>query len=270
MGNEDIFDSFSQIASSLDILCNNAIDLIKHSREAIVHSIDIVQLMTYYTLGKWIVEEQQNGKERAQYGKEVLKKLSIRLNEEFEKGFSVSTLTNIRKFYLTYSDRISEPVVTKFVEQKSQPLVTNLIKEPPFKLPWTHYLILMRIVDDSARRFYEIEAAKGIWGKRTLQRHVASSLYERIALSRNKDEVIKLANEGNIITKQDHLIKDPTVLEFLGLEEKDKYTESDLETAIIDKLQDFLLELGKGFLFEKRQKKFAMEEVADEEKIERE
>lgn len=247
-------------ASSLDTLCDNAVNLIRNSRKAVVQTANIIQVMTYYTLGKWIVEEQQNGQGRAQYGKEVLKKLSARLNEAFENGFSVSTLTNIRKFYLTYSDRISEPVVTKFADKKSQPVVTKLIKDPPFELPWTHYLILMRIEDAAARKFYEIESAKGIWGKRTLQRQVASSLYERIALSRNKDEVMNLANEGNIIAKPEHLMKEPTVLEFLGLEEKDKYTESDLETAIINKIQDFLMEMGKGFLFEKRQKRFTFDE----------
>lgn len=166
----------------------------------------------------------------------------------------------MRKFYLTYKDRISEPVVTKFAIEKSQPVVTNLMEQRPFGLPWTHYLILMRIKDESARKFYEIEAQKGVWSKRVLQRQVGSSLYERLALSRDKKAVLALAEKGNVIEKPEHIIKQPTVLEFLGMEEKNKYSESDLETEIINKLQMFMLELGTGFLFEKRQKRFTFNE----------
>ena len=118
----------------------------------------------------------------------------------------------------------------------------------------------MRIKDENERKFYEIESAKSGWGIRTLQRQYNSSLYERLALSRDKDEVMRLAKEGNVITKPQDIVKQPTVLEFLGLDEKAKYVESDLETAIINKLQKFLLELGKGYLFEARQKRFTFKE----------
>lgn len=245
---------------SFDKMCVNSVELVKFARSEIVRQVNIVQIMTYYCIGKWIVEEQQRGEKRAKYGTAVLKKLSERMNAEFGSGFSVETLTNARKFYLTYSGRISEPLVTKFAIEKSQPVVTKLVDEAPFCLPWTHYLILMRVKDDAARNFYEIEARKGIWSKRILQRQVGSSLYERLALSRDKDEVLALAKHGNVIEKPEHIIKQPTVLEFLGMEEKSKYSESDLETAIINKLQMFMLELGTGFLFEKRQKRFTFDE----------
>jgi len=127
-------------------------------------------------------------------------------------------------------------------------------------LSWSHYLLLMRIKNPDERRFYEIEAAEEAWSIRVLQRQYNSSLYERLALSRDKEAVLKLATEGNVITKPADIVKQPTVLEFLGLEERASYSETDLETAIINKLQKFLLELGKGYLFEARQKRFTFDE----------
>lgn len=129
-----------------------------------------------------------------------------------------------------------------------------------FILSWSHYLILMRIKNDDERRFYEIESARQQWSYRQLSRQVGSSLYERLALSRDKNEVLRLATEGQTIEKPQDIIKNPLTLEFLGLRQEKTYTESKLETAIIDKLQDFLLELGKGFLFEARQKRFTFNE----------
>lgn len=163
-------------------------------------------------------------------------------------GFSEDTLKNARKFYLTYKERISETVFSLFE------------KEPPFVVSWSHYLQLMRIENEAERSFYEIETAKSGWGVRTLQRQYSSSLYERLALSKDKEGVMRLAKEGNVITKPEDIVKQPTVLEFLGLEEKSKYSETDLETALINKLQKFLLELGKGYLFEARQKRFSYDE----------
>lgn len=161
--------------------------------------------------------------------------MSEQLQKEFGKGFSEDTLKNARKNYLTYKDRISETVFSLFE------------KEVPFIVSWLHYLQLMRIENEAERRFYEIETAKSGWGVRTLQRQYCSSLYERLALSKDKEGVMRLAKEGNIITKPEDIVKQPTVLEFLGLEEKAKYSETDLETALINKLQKFLFELGKGY-----------------------
>ena len=245
---------------SLNELCKNSIDLVEYARGITAKQINIIQLMTFYSIGRWIVEEQQQGESRAKYGHRVIKRLSEALTEQYGRGFSVDTLENARRFFLTYQDRISETVFRKFAVEKSETVFSFLENEVPFTLPWSHYLQLMRIKDENERKFYEIESAKSGWGIRTLQRQYNSSLYERLALSRDKDEVMRLASEGNVITKPQDIVKQPTVLEFLGLDEKAKYVESDLETAIINKLQKFLLEMGKGYLFEARQKRFTFKE----------
>ena len=252
--------NFAAASASMDVLCHNSIELIQYARKIAVNQVNIVQLMTYYALGRGIVEEQQAGEHRAGYGKRVIQTLSNRLNAEFGRGFSVDTLENTRKFYLCYQNRISETLFRKFTEKKSE-AVFRILDEPlPFTLSWSHYLQLMRIKNEDERRFYEIEATESAWSLRTLQRQYNSSLYERLALSRNKDEVMRLSQRGNVIEKPSDIVKQPTVLEFLGLEEESKYSETDLESAIINKLQKFLLELGKGYLFEARQKRFTYDE----------
>lgn len=248
------------LSPEMTVLCQNAIDLIQYARKVAAKQVNLVQLMTYYSLGRWIVEEQQQGENRAQYGKKVIKNLSAALAEQFGRGFSADTLENARKFYLNYQERISETVFRKFAVEKSEAVFREFEESSPFVLSWSHYLQLMRIKNNDERRFYEIEAAASGWSIRVLQRQFNSSLYERLALSREKDEVMRLASEGLVITKPADIVKQPTVLEFLGLEEKAAYSETDLETALIDKLQNFLLELGKGYLFEARQKRFTLNE----------
>ena len=185
--------------NNLKILCKNEVDLVNYSKKIVLNEINTIQLMTYFTLGKWIVDVQQDGEERAKYGKQVLQILSEALNNEFGKGFSVSTLTNIRKFYLIYQDRISEPVVTEFVLKKSEPAVTKLKKELPFHLSWTHYLILMRIENKDERDFYEMQALKEGWGKRELRRQYNSSLYERLLLGKEKEKILKSAKKVRLL-----------------------------------------------------------------------
>ena len=245
---------------SLNDLCRNAIELVEYARGIAVRQINLVQLMTFFSIGKWIVDVEQNGASRAEYGKQVIIKLSEAMTTQFGRGFSEDTLKNARKFYLTYQNRISEAIFSRFAVEKSETVFSLFEKSIPFTLPWSHYLLLMRIKDDNERNFYEIEASQAAWSIRTLQRQYNSSLYERIALSREKDEVLRLASEGNMVTRPQDIVKQPTVLEFLGLDEKTKFVESDLETAIINKLQKFLLELGKGYLFEARQKRFTYRE----------
>lgn len=248
------------IDDKLDNLCKNAVELINYSRSVVLKEVNLLQLMTYFTLGKWIVEVQQDGESRAKYGKKILITLSETLNKEFGKGFSVATLTNIRKFYLIYQERISEPTVTEFTMEKSQPLVTNLEKEPPFHLSWSHYLILMRIENKDERNFYEMQSLKEGWGKRELQRQYGSSLYERLLIEKDKDKILTASQKGQIVEKSADIVKDPYVLEFLGLDEKADFSETDLESRLIDHLQEFLLELGTGFTFVARQKRFSFEE----------
>ena len=244
----------------LDELCQNSIELVEYARRIAAKQINLVQLMTFYSIGRWIVEVQQQGESRAKYGHQVIKKLSAALTERFGRGFSEDTLKNVRKFYLTYKERISETVFSLFAVEKRESVFSFFEETVPFTLSWSHYLQLMRIKDDNERKFYEIEASQAAWSVRTLQRQYNSSLYERLALSREKDEVLRLASEGNIIARPQDIVKQPTVLEFLGLDEKAKYVESDLETAIINKLQKYLFELGKGYLFEARQKRFTFKE----------
>ena len=147
-------------------------------------------------------------------------------------------------------------------KQKGKQCLANLqaIETKTFILSWSHYLVLIRIKDAAARNFYEIECAAQNWSVRQLQRQVNSCLYERLALSRNKEEVMRLASEGQAIAKPTDVIKDPITLEFLGLKPEESYTESRLENAIITRMRDFLLEMGKGFLFEARQKRFTFDE----------
>lgn len=260
MKNKLVVKSSDLTVDKMDTLCRNSIELIRYARKYASNQINYTQLMTYYGLGYWIVEEQQSGEQRAGYGKKVIQTLSDALNAEFGKGFSVDTLENARKFYLNYQGRISETLFRKFIKEKSDTLFRISGENVPFTLSWSHYLQLMRIRNLDERRFYEIEATKSAWSLRTLQRQYNSSLYERLALSRDKDRVMRLAQEGNVIEKPADIVKQPTVLEFLGLEESEKFSETNLESAIIDKLQKFLLELEKGYLFEARQKRFSYDE----------
>ena len=216
--------------------------LIAEAKKRTISAVNTAMVYTYYEIGRMIVDDEQQGEERAQYGKAVLKELSIRLTNKFGKGFSVDNLENMRRFYLIYSN--------------SETLSRNL----PFTLSWSHYLKLMRIDNPEERRFYEIEAKENNWSLRELQRQFDSSLYERLQLSRDKDGIKALAKKGQIIESPKDVIKDPYVLEFLGLEELPQYSESELEQRLIDHLQTFLLELGKGFTFVGRQVRFTFDE----------
>ncbi|MDE6759520.1 MAG: PDDEXK nuclease domain-containing protein [Lachnospiraceae bacterium] len=260
MGQDEKIEISVEEDADIEKLCLDTVDLLEYARNIAVQQVNIVQLLTYYSIGKWIMEVQQKGKLRAKYGSQVIKKLSERLQKKFGKGFSKTNLEYIRRFYLMYEDRITQSVFQQFAIEKTQTLFGQLKENKPFLLSWSHYLQLMRIENEDERNFYEIEASKSGWTVRTLQRQYNSSLYERLALSRNKEAVLKLAKEGNVISHPTDIVKQPTVLEFLGMEEKAKYSETDLETAIIDKLQKFLLELGKGYLFEARQKRFTLNE----------
>lgn len=216
--------------------------LIQEARQHIVSSVNTTMVYTYYEIGRYIVEDEQNGQDRAEYGKSVLKKLSAYLTPKFGKGFSVDNLQNMRNFYLCYS--------------KYETPSRNSV----FTLSWSHYLKLMRISNPEERRFYEIEAIENKWSLRELERQFDSSLYERLALSRNKEEVLQFSKQGQIVEKPQDLLKDPYILEFTGLPELPCYSEKELEQKLIDNLQSFLLELGKGFAFVGRQVRLSFSE----------
>ena len=234
------------IAKNEDELFSQISKLIDDARSHVQTAVNTVMVYTYFGVGSYIVNFEQKGNSRAEYGKQTIKKLSEKLNVKYGKGWSIETLKKARKFYEVYSQ--AKKVYTV------DPIKLN------FNLSWNHYQILMRIENQEERQFYEIECVAQNWGVRQLQRQYNSSLYERLALSKDKKEVMRLANEGQVVEKSKDILKDPLTLEFLGLSEEATYSENHLETAIINKLQKFLLELGKGFLFEARQKRFTFDE----------
>lgn len=233
-------------------LLQNISALLDDARKNVVVAVNHTMVLTYFEIGRMIVEEEQNGENRAEYGKKLLKDLSIGLTQRFGKGFSASNLQQMTQFYLSYS--IRQTLYDESKKSISQTLSVN------FKLSWSHYLKLMRIKDINERKFYEIESFKNNWSLRELQRQYDAALYTRLALSKNKEEIIQLSEKGQIIEKPRDLIKDPYILEFLGLPEKSTYSENDLESELIDKLEHFLLELGQGFTFVSRQKRISFDE----------
>jgi predicted nuclease of restriction endonuclease-like (RecB) superfamily len=314
-------------------------DLLQLARQNIVRTVNQTMVYTYYEIGRMIVEDEQQGKERAEYGKQVLKELSLRLTVEFGKGFSVENLDRMRFFYKTYSLSISSTLLTKLqssiiqiithtsseesqkvedinetisrntednigneveisanmlrksgndsITQKSSAKLQRIENEEKLKqqantnklqiiennsneisetvsrkfiLSWSHYLKLMRIENPNERSFYEIECAANNWSLKELQRQFDSALYERLALSRDKEGLKQLAEKGQIIERPLDMLKDPYVLEFLDLPEKHQYSENDLEAAIINRLEHFLMELGKGFTFVARQFRMTIDE----------
>lgn len=257
-------------------------ELVNSAKQRVVKSINIAMVYTYYEIGRRIVEQEQNGKYRANYGNELIIQLSKELTTEFGKGFSEVNLKYFRRFYLVYSKSpIGHPVgaeskiinnfKTKTLsynnskKQIGQPLVDqskiiNNFKNYPitsdghrFFLNWASYKYLIMIKDPAERSFYEIECYNSSWSKRELKRQIDSCLYERLSLSRDKQGVLDLSRRGHIIEKPIDVLKEPFVLEFLDLDEKESYSENDLETEILNKIQYFMLELGKGFTFVKRQ-----------------
>lgn len=249
------------VNKGIDALFDKVSGLIEQARAHIATTVNIAEVYTKYCIGQYIVEYEQKGNIRAQYGKQVLKTLSERLTARFGNGWSYANIKNIRQFYLVYSDRLTAG--NPFGDKKANRRLANRTDDVGghgFMLSWSHYLILMRVENSEARNFYEIECVQQQWSKRQLGRQVGSSLYERLALSRNKDEVKRLAKEGQTMEKPSDIIKNPLTLEFLGLRPDVAYSESKLENAIINRMQQFLLEFGKGFLFEARQKRFTFDE----------
>ena len=254
------------IEARAEQLANRIETLVVEARKKITSTVNVAMVYTNYEIGRYIVEDEQGGKIRAEYGKGVLNAVSARLTARLGKGWSVENLTSMRKFYVLYSKTVTSGYEIQGTEIQTTGLEAqdenrnHRLRNHQFILPWTHYLILTHVSDPEARSFYEIEASKQQWSKRQLQRQIGSGLYERLALSRDKDEVMRLATEGHVVEKPSDIIKDPLVLEFCGLKPDASYSETDLESAIISRLQDFLLEMGKGFLFEARQKRFTFEE----------
>ena len=233
----------------------NVAEILEQARQNAKAAIDLSMVYAYFEIGKLIVEEEQIGGQRAAYGKYVIPELSKYLTAHLGRGFSVTNLKQMRKFYQVYAgDQISQTLSDQF---SNLPTVSTGRK---FPLSWSHYLKLMRIDNADRRHFYEIEAAQNHWGLKELQRQFDSALYERLSLSRDKDKVMELALKGQVIEKPKDVLKDPYILEFTGLEERTEFSESELESKLLDHLQEFLLELGKGFAFIGRQVRFTFDE----------
>lgn len=259
--------------------------LLELARKRVATTVNQTMVLAYFEIGRMIVEEEQNGENRAEYGKELLQDLSLHLTAKYGRGFSETNLKQMRFFYVAYSYRIRQTLSDEFqvAENKEDTISRTLSAESEanlnllsallqrvdseqdeifqnFNLSWSHYLKLMRIDDINERKFYEIESFKNNWSVRELQRQYDSALYTRLSLSKNKEEILQLSEKGQIIEKPQDLIKDPYILEFLGLPEKNAYSENDLEQKLIDKLEHFLLELGKGFTFVARQERISFDE----------
>jgi len=209
---------------------------IEHARQDAIKAINAELVKANWEIGRHIVEYEQHGHERAEYGSDLLSRLSKDLRHRYGKGFSRRNILDMRRFYLTY--------------QKWQAV--------PAKLSWTHFVTLLGVSDYTARKFYEKQSALEHWGYRELERQIDSSLFERLALSKDKKGVLKLSENGYIVSEPMEAIKDPYVLDFLKIPQSYRMTEKGLEQKIIDNLQMFLLELGKGFAFVATQYKISL------------
>ena len=212
--------------------------IIDLARIQAVRSVDFCRVQMYWQMGKRIFEEEQHGKDRADYGVYLIKRLAEQLQPEYGSGFSVRQLEMCRQFYRLYP-------------------IANALRS---QLNWTQYRMLIQIDDPDKREYYELEATNNAWTGRELERQINSQLYERLLLSNDKEAVLAVARKERLPQSPLEIIKDPMYLEFLGLERKAAYYEKDLESAVITHLQNFLLELGQGFTFVARQKRILLED----------
>jgi predicted nuclease of restriction endonuclease-like (RecB) superfamily len=211
--------------------------ILEEARETAYRAVNSVMVQAYWQIGRVIVEQEQKGRKRADYGKALIAELARRLTENYGKGFTESNLKYMRQFYLTFP-------------------ISHAVRD---ELSWTHYRLLLKVEKEDAREFYMLEAAENRWSTRELERQISSLLYERLLMSKDKSKALKQARaEGEHLAPRD-IIKDPYVLEFLDVKENSALLEKDLEQGLINKLQEFLLELGRGFAFVARQKRITLD-----------
>lgn len=245
-------------------LMNRVVSILEHSRANVARAVNSSMVTAYWLIGREIVEELQRGKDRAGYGKNLLEELSGQLTPRYGQGFSATNLRQFRLFYQAFSSRTPipqtlsaelEPITQTSVVAGMQGALDRTAEQIGFSsnLSWSHYLLLTKVENLAERRFYEIEAEKGNWSVRVLERQIHSLLFARLLKSRDKAGVLALAAQGQVVSQPIDVIKQPYVLDFLDLPDRVQLRESDLESAIIENLQPFLLELGKGFAFVARQ-----------------
>lgn len=232
----------------IQALCKKVTDYIDIARYNVQKTVDSEMVKAYWLIGKDIIEEEQKGKKRAEYGSLLIDSLSTFLTNKYGRGFSVSTLRDIRQFYLTYHDY---PIHHALRGESKKQLNPNL--------GWIHYRALMRVQRQEARDFYTVEAEKNQWSGRELERQIESLLFDRLAKSKDKKGLLQLAKRGHEIENLADALKEPVVLEFLNIPESHRLVESKLEEALTNNLQNFLLELGKGFAFVARQKRLTLD-----------
>jgi len=243
-------------------LSEKIIALVQKARQSVAKNVNFAMVFTYYYIGKLLINEWQEGEIRAEYGVKLLENVSAELTKNFGKGFSVQNLERMRSFYLIYSKSSTVLRISEVFEKSSTVLRTFDDESDVRFLPisWSHYLFLMRIKDEIERQFYEVESFQNQWSVRELERQFNTGLFERLAMNKNKSEIMRLAKEGQFVEQPKDLIKDPLILNFLGLESNSNYTETELEAAIINQIEKFMLELGKGFFFGGRQVRFSFNE----------
>lgn len=237
---------------NIDALYVNIKEIIESARNSVNRAVNTAMVEAYWYIGKNVVEQEQQGKDRAEYGKKLIQSLSKKLTHEFGKGFSAQNLWNMRLFYNKFS------ALQRALAVKNESAILSALRR---ELSWTHYKILLRVEKPSACVWYMHEAADQNWSTRALERQVNSLYYERLLLSKEKEPVVDEAVDKTVILAPapKEFLKDPYVLEFLNLNDRHHYRESELEQAIINDIQAFLLELGKGFAFVARQKRISTE-----------
>lgn len=268
----------SNLTTAPEVLLGRVVSILEQARANVVRAVNTAMVSAYWLIGREIVQELQAGEERAGYGRQVVEKLSVQLTERYGKGFSATNLWDFRLFYQAYADRleIPHPVGGEFVStEKIRPADGELVPAenrsplsseaaPGFSplLSWSHYRALMRVQDEKTRAFYEQEAVQCGWSKAQLERQIQSSYYQRIIANQGEAGLVASGRERLLgePVRAGSIIKSPYVLEFLGLPDSPRLHETELEQAIIDNLQAFLLELGKGFSFVARQKHIRFDE----------
>lgn len=250
-------------------------EIIESARRGMARSVNTAQVVSNWLVGKEIVQDEQKGALRAEYGKHLLKSLSGRLQVEFGKGYSIANIEFFRRFYIAYPQLLQGREIPSRAGTKSgvpfdESIPYPLVRELPGKkilhpgvlnpnLAWRHYLALIQVDGPMARSFYELEAVKNGWSGRELERQINSLLFERLALSKDKAGLMKLATKGQEVRRPEDAFKDPVVMEFLGLPAVPALSESNLEGSLIANLRQFLLELGKGFAFVARQERLSLD-----------
>lgn len=270
------FSEDKQISPDCSDLFDRIVSILDQSETNVIRSVNSEMVIAYWHIGHEIVQAIQGGDERAAYGKRIIKELSVKLNEKYGKGFSTTNLWYFRQFYVVYSNReakVRQKKCSNAISEEKLHKACGVLDDLTLAveksdelqgfsplLSWSHYRSLSKVEHKNERLFYEIEAEKEGWSVPVLERQIHSFLFARLLKSRDKDEVLKLAKEGQVVKNPFDSMKDPYILDFLGLPDSKLIHESKMETAIINNIQSFLLELGKGFAFVSRQKRLQYED----------